>query len=106
MDKKYKNQTTKSNTNNNDIITSIEEWKQGNTLVMGDTSVSNLLQMQVWRRARGARTSPPPIFCNHSVFCNHLQAGDISISLAYSKFRVSPLEDISIAKTWSQSFKF
>ena len=33
-----------------------------------------------------------PIFCNHLLFCNHLQAGDVSISLASSKSWISPLK--------------
>ena len=41
--KKYSNQITKPNNNNNDKTTNIEEWKQGNTLVMGYTSASNLI---------------------------------------------------------------
>ena len=34
------------------------------------------------------RARPPSLFCNHFHFCNHLQADDVSISLASMKSRV------------------
>ena len=33
-----------------------------------------------------------PIFCNHLLFRNPLQTGDVSISLASTQFGVSPLK--------------
>ena len=44
--------------------------------------------------------APPPNFCNH------LHAGDVSISLAPWKSQILPLKDISKAKKRSQSLKF
>ena len=55
--------------------------------------------------AGGALPHPPPYFLQ-LLFRNHLQAGDVSISLGSWKYRVSPLNDISIAKNRLQSPKF
>ena len=57
---------------------------------------------------RGRAPRPHPyIFCNYFLFRNHLQAGDVSINLASWKYlRVSPINDISVAKNRSQSPKF
>ena len=43
------------------------------------------------RRISGAGVALP-IFCNHLLFCNQLQVGDVSISFASSKSWVSPLK--------------
>ena len=59
----------------------------------------NIATISGWVGGWREGTLPP-------IFCNHLQAGDVSFSLASSKSRVSPLKDISIAKKMSQSFKF
>ena len=49
-----------------------------------------------FRVGRGGHTVPT--FCNHLLFFNHLQADDISISLASSKSRVSPLKALIKSK--------
>ena len=50
-------------------------------------------------------TTPSPIFSSPLLLRNHLQAGNVSVSLTSTKSRVSPLKDISIAKKSLQSFK-
>ena len=60
------------------------------------------------RGARGAREghAPPPSTPYFLQSLTFLQAGKVSISLASSKSRVSPLKNIFIAKKGSESFKF
>ena len=46
---KISNQTAKSNTNNNGVTASSEEWKKGTTLIMGDFTVSSLMEKRMSR---------------------------------------------------------
>ena len=59
---------------------------------------------------RGRGVGVAVVFCNYFLFCNHLQAGDVSVSLASWKYYqvkdILPLKDISIATKRSQPLKF